>query len=475
MSIKLKHSLWKDNTWYFRRRIPDAIQPQLKAMGSYWAGKKEFLQCLNTPDPAKAERLIAKLKRQTDEEWSQLQVPTRAGTRLQAQGLLQDAGIDPTDPKADPLAYDVFLDHLDDQIPGKVKAEWQLLEELHGVPVGEKELARHLPAAAMEALRIVQGKQPEFLASDALDQYIVARCKSERAISDAKRAFKYLTDFLGDKDVRAYRKPKVNEFVQHLRSGGHSEDGKPISTTTVQRYLNTLKAAFGRALRENELGTDADNVFAKVEIPGKGDDVEKRESFTVDQYKALYAAIDQWSQSKGPDQLRCILSLVAATGARISEIAGLAVSDIHLKAEVPYIDIQPHPWRSLKNRSSTRKVPLTHTAIEALKVAKGLAGSSAFLFPNYCSEGGCKGDSASGALVSWVRTRPELKETKLGNHSLRHGLKDLLRAVGCPSEAADRIIGHKTPGMGAGYGGVGYPPEQLRDWLEQAEKLVNKD
>ena len=72
--------------------------------------------------------------------------------------------------------------------------------------------------------------------------------------------------------------------------------------------------------------------------------------------------------------------------------------------------------------------------------------------------------------MSWVRSREGLKGTKLGNHSLRHGVKDLLRSVQCPGEAADQIIGHVTPRMGANYG-EGYPLEMLYQWVVEANTL----
>ncbi|MEC4599254.1 tyrosine-type recombinase/integrase [Burkholderia vietnamiensis] len=252
-------------------------------------------------------------------------------------------------------------------------------------------------------------------------------------------------------------------------AGKHSRTGKPIRTSTVERYLRTLTAAFNLAIRENELG--GDNVFSNVEIPKAGEDVEKRETFTVDQYRHLYRAIDNHTATKGPDQLRCILTLVAETGARLAEIVGMAGTDVRLSAAVPYLDLRKHPWRTLKNDSSVREVPLTPRAQEAVQVALRLAGDSPFLFPAYTNADHCKADSVSASLVKWVRNRDGLKGTKLGNHSLRHGMEDLLRAVGCPGSVRDQITGHKTPGMGANYG-EGYPLEMLADWLNKATSTL---
>lgn len=126
-----------------------------------------------------------------------------------------------------------------------------------------------------------------------------------------------------------------------------------------------------------------------------------------------------------------------------------------------------HGWRTLKTPGSTRKIPLTDRARDCLRDAVSRSSDPVLLYPHYTTMDGCNADTVSATLVKWVRNREGLKGTKLGNHSLRHGIKDLLRAVKCPAEAADQIIGHVTPGMGANYG-EGYPLEMLYDWIVQA-------
>jgi hypothetical protein len=140
---------------------------------------------------------------------------------------------------------------------------------------------------------MLQGRV-KFTLGECLDQYVTARPSTEK---DAEMVFGYLCAFLEsrsgspakDRDLRTIKRPDVNGFVAWLLAGKHNTDGKPVSTSTVSRYLTTLKAAFGRAIVENEL--DAINVFAKVEIPHAGRDVTKRETFTVDQYRHLHRAL----------------------------------------------------------------------------------------------------------------------------------------------------------------------------------------
>lgn len=167
------------------------------------------------------------------------------------------------------------------------------------------------------------------------------------------------------------------------------------------------------------------------------------------------------------DQLRCIVTVLAETGCRLAEVVGLAAADVHLHAAVPHIDVKPHPWRSLKNPHSERKVPLTPRALVALREAHKLANGSPFAFPHYTTAERCAAASVSAALNRWIQGREGLKGSGLTNHCLRHTMKDQLRAAQCTDSIQDKILGHLTPGVGATYG-QGYPLGVLAEWLGKA-------
>lgn len=427
LTMKLQYCRKKGDLLYFRRRVPLDLRDQI--------GRDFFVQSLGTSDPRVAASLIHKLVKQTDKQWEEMRSPTRSLNLQRAKELLQV----PHATVAEPV-------QLEDG------ARWAFEDELDEI-LGSKPVAA-LPEPHRSALELANGTR-EFTLDDCITEYTSARpADTDRA----KRAFKYLTEYLkGDRDIRKLRRPDVNGFVQHLLS-------KEMSTATVQRYLTPLKAAFGRAIRENELKIE--NVFARVEIPKMGEDKVDREVFTLSQYKALDKAL----ALHDPDTLRSILLVVSDTGARLAEIVGLAKGDLKLHAVIPHIALKPHPWRPLKTPGSTRKIPLTDRARDSLLAAVARSVDPVHLYPHYSTAEGTSADSASKALVKWVRTREGLKDTKLGNHSLRHGMKDLLRSVQCPSEAADQIIGHATPGMGANYG-EGYPLDLLYGWVVAANAL----
>ncbi|WP_126228286.1 DUF6538 domain-containing protein [Burkholderia ambifaria] len=79
-SVKLKYGWKKSNSplLYFRRRIPDDVKPLLATTGSAHAGKIHYVASLQTSDPWVAAPKVAKLVKETDEDWERLRNPTRA-------------------------------------------------------------------------------------------------------------------------------------------------------------------------------------------------------------------------------------------------------------------------------------------------------------------------------------------------------------------------------------------------------------
>jgi integrase len=470
VSLKLKH-LWKkpnSSLLYYRRRIPDDIKPLLEASGSPWAGKPQIVISLQTSDPKAAASKIAKLAEQHDKEWEQLRNPSQAATLAQAERFLRDRGIDPAAPAADEEALGIFFDTLNDSLPARVQDNLQEAYE-YGNPINPKrDIDPYLSPVVATALQIAQGRR-EFTLSDCLDQYLASR--SEKTAKSGKIAFGYLQDFFkADRALGSIRRQDVNEFVKWLLAGEHNKDGKPITTTTVTRYLNCINAAVRRAIKENEL--DIKNQFSSVEIPNAGKDAQERLPFDLHQLKCLHRAVDEWVAIKGWDQPRCIITVLAETGCRLAEVTGLAVADVYLDTETPYIDLKEHPWRSLKNdKASVREVPLTPRAMEAIKAAQALSNGSKFLFPQYTTAEKCSINSVSATLNKWIRTRDGLQGAGLTCHSLRHSMKDRLRAVECPDSVQDQILGHTTKGVGARYG-QGYPLDNLANWVNKAMGAV---
>ena len=81
-----------------------------------------------------------------------------------------------------------------------------------------------------------------------------------------------------------------------------------------------------------------------------------------------------------------------------------------------------------------------------------------WLYPRYIKAGHCYATHASNALNQWLKR----DFGGLTAHSLRHTMRDRLRAVECPMDMIDQIGGWRSVGgVGVSYG-EGYEVQTIR-------------
>ena len=130
----------------------------------------------------------------------------------------------------------------------------------------------------------------------------------------------------------------------------------------------------------------------------------------------------QQSCMEHDDDMRWLIALITDTGIRLAEAAGLQINDLKLDEEIPYVDIKPHPWRSLKTKGSQRQVPLVGASLWAAQRI-GANASSCFAFPRYTDNTRCNANSASNALNKWLHANFRKDIVIPG---FRHALRDPL-------------------------------------------------
>ena len=146
---------------------------------------------------------------------------------------------------------------------------------------------------------------------------------------------------------------------------------------------------------------------------------------------------------------------------RLAEAAGLSMSDFNLQGDIPFVEVRPHRWRSLKTSASVRVTPLSGMALWAAQRILQQADTSPYALPRYNRGSRTSANSASAAINKWLRNYVPEGCTM---HSFCHSMRDRLRAVQCPVDIADQIGGWATDGVGQGYGS-GYPIKVLMEWM----------
>jgi integrase len=315
-------------------------------------------------------------------------------------------------------------------------------QDSEGYPQGVSER----DAALMRGLALgAASRPPEASLEDARKFYIQEKVKGSadelKKTQRVDRVVTHIRKALGrDPALSSLTRADAREVRDQMLK---DEGMKPA---TVHRYLNDVRAMINHAIEELPL-PGVMNPFNKLEVKDDSNAKEQRKPFTPEQLKKTRERV----LSHASDDLRLIWRLLEGTGGRLSEVAGLLVSDVHLDHKNPHIDVVFHPHRRLKNQGSIRKMPLVGDTLKAAQEAVDKATGGDLLFPLY---GGSSKDrlKASAALMKHVRKI--VTDDKVTVHSLRHSLKDRLRLVGVEPGAIDDILGHSSGKVSERYGGA---------------------
>ena len=324
----------------------------------------------------------------------------------------------------------------------KLDRHWHILRiSSDGLP------GKHLLADAVQE-PVVEPAEDQHSLKDAVLVYLRLKGHDRPPTFEAavKRSCGYLIDCCGMKALKDYLRSDATNFRDYLFAKG-------LNGASVARIFGTVRAVINLAL--SELGLAIVNPFSNVYFNQK-EGVKKRLPVKPEDIKKVQAEC-----YKADDEMRWLVALVADTGIRLAEGAGLLRSDFISKDGILCAHIRPHPWRSLKTASSERVVPLVGSAKWAAERILAENTDSQFAFPKYNNDERTNANSASAALNKWLKGKIGEGYT---THSFRHSMRDRLRAVECPSDVIDQIGGWLTQGVGASYG-EGYSVGVLRKWL----------
>ena len=286
--------------------------------------------------------------------------------------------------------------------------------------------------------------------SEALDLYLRLKGGNKDKVFHraATRNVESVIEVLGDRPLDEYKSSDAATFRDFLLNKG-------LATASVKRNFAYIRSIINLCIQEH--GLECANAFSKVYLPDL-DDSTRRKPIPIEDIRRI-----QQECRVIDDEQRWLVALISDTGMRLSEAAGLHIDDIKLDAEIPYINLTPHPWRRLKTRGSQRQIPLVGASLWAAERLVACNEGSPYAFPRYNDGISTNANSASAAINKWLKLRvPE----GCVIHSFRHSLRDRLRAVQCPSEMIDQIGGWSTAGVGQGYG-EGFSVSVLHSYLLQ--------
>ena len=256
-----------------------------------------------------------------------------------------------------------------------------------------------------------------------------------------------------------------------------------LAVGTIERHLKTLDLVLERAQSEGHKLTFTPDVKRLApKQKGRAPAHKRRSVFRLDEARAVFAH-SLWQGHKSPDRRHepgkflekdsryWVPLILAYTGARRAEIAGLTPTDIGLVDGIPAITIQAHEWRGIKGEAPgttdprlklTRTVPIHEHLLELglMEHAKAMeAQGRKLLFPDVVPKPGKKKRALGiseeeqnvekfGETLDYM-WRKSLTVALKGNprklcmHSLRHYVNNtLIHADGVHEVTRVDLLGH---------------------------------
>jgi integrase len=434
--VTIPYSYQRGKVIYYQRAIPADLQERCAA--------KRVKVKLDTENLRLAAKQIESLNREVEAGWKAMRVSPDVvpkTIKMKAADLLRDWDLSPDALSHEGDATSLFHSHLD--LKRERYARGNDRAYRHADP------SDYLQPHEIVAAQMLAGQSKPRL-TDALDLYLKLHAKRniEKFCKYARQSFGRMVAAIGDKVIEDTTREDGHAFVTKMLAEG-------LASGSIRRMLTTSISVMEMYIKEKQVNRT--NPFSSIPIPDEGDDTEDAIPYSVEELGKLISACKQVN-----DDRRWLLAMIADTGARLAELAGLALDDIHLDEPVPYIVIKVHPWRSLKNKASARVVPLLGSSLwAAQRVIANAVDGQTVAFPRYNKTEKTNANSASAALNKWIKDTLELDHII---HELRHTMMDRLREVQCPADVRLAIGGWTVAGIGESYG-QGYTLRVMAEWL----------
>lgn len=367
-----------------------------------------------------------------------------------------------------PAPDDPFLLDVDDPKHPLHIAPWKLERTADGFTLATEGDSAKEHAKAVEVLRVMMGAQPVPMPSVAVDAPVRSRAPASRTragITVGEAARKYLltldSSLLPDK-TRSQKKAAVDgfarwkgvktplanvartdvsEWVQSLRA-------MQLATPTLANKASYLKAFFAWSQSAGHYPAGDNPAQGQVKYGIREKRLRRKlgfEAFTPEQLAVIYGP--RFSALRKEIQLGALLGLY--TGARVSEIGQLHLCDFVEDNGLPCIRISADgEGQRLKTDASARTVPLHPHLIEwgLLRHVESLRKVGQTRLFSRTKVGSVNGNgnflsAAFGRYINAVGVTPRVG--KVGFHSLRKTVVQMMQGAGVPSEYRAQYVGHE--------------------------------
>ena len=261
---------------------------------------------------------------------------------------------------------------------------------------------------------------------------------------------------LGRLDTKAITTPEITRLLAKINASG-----RPSIANDALRHLKSM-FSYGEAL-----GMVVRNPAERIRLEHAGGQEKSRtRTLSAAEISRLFEAMRKAGTRFGRDNELAVKLLLALACRKMELFA----------AKWDEFDFSSYQWRIPANRAKTgepRELALAPKVIEWLQELKMRACNSAYVFP-VRRESKRQRFSHVSPSTTW-RALHELNHglEAFTVHDLRRTSRSLMADIGVPFDVAEKILGHKLPGVAYIYD-RGNAREQQRTALHQlAEALVD--
>jgi len=286
------------------------------------------------------------------------------------------------------------------------------------------------------------------------------------ALLDSKRAGE-IKKTLQELPKSRNKNPKTRDLP--LKDALNMQGVEKLNVGTVNEYLGAYGSLFGWAEAQGHISK---NPFKNLNIRQKKGKQKNREAFDLQQIKTILTALPEHTPEKSGKSFPYWGTMIAIyTGARLNEIAQLALSDIKQDKDVWYFDLNDEDDKQLKNANSKRRVPV-HTALLSLgiidRIQKLRTQKHTRLFPDLKFQ---QGHGYGRSLARWVNENflvtLNIKAKGLSFHSFRHSFITNLRQSGVELQTVQELVGHDKGVVTEVSYNHGYDLQQLKAAIDK--------
>lgn len=291
-----------------------------------------------------------------------------------------------------------------------------------------------------------------------IEMMLAERGISKNSATSYQRDLLDFADFVKGVDLSNISPDEVREFVYHLSK-------KDLNPRSISRKISAIRSFYHFLISEGEM---KENPAMHVDLPKFNAPLPS--VLSVEEIRLLLSVCDD--NSPESIRLKCMMSLLYASGLRVSELVALKVTDISSDAATGKIN---NYLTILGKGSKERIVIINENAIKALEDYLPIremyivgTAENLYLFPSK-SKAGHMTRQNFALLLKNASLKSGLDPEKVSPHKLRHSFASHLLEGGADLRVIQELLGHADISTTQIYTHV--RPEQLKDVVKKHHPL----